>query len=336
MSNFIVPNTFVPGTKAKAQEINENFIAIQDELNKKSEKEVDPTQPLIVGDGTESTHAVTKGQLEDYIYNANIFAESLVNFFLIISGNTDSDGEPDIISSDGGVVSFKVDDGAVYKPIVAVPGNLQERYTVASLNSIDLSSYADGIYNIFFKSDGTAYVLQNTILTQKKEPETPSLNTIFVDISKMPGVIKKYNGVSWELFNDIYLGNVTLASGEITEIEHCKFNDNGFNVNRANNPTIIDSYMSAYSGYLVYSNGFCEQWGFLVNVSDNQTITLLTEYRDGGYNIQLTSANASGVNIHSVKVMTGTGNKTTNSFKIVKRDSGNECFYWRTAGYLYY
>ena len=25
MSNFIVPNTFIPGTKAKAQEVNENF-----------------------------------------------------------------------------------------------------------------------------------------------------------------------------------------------------------------------------------------------------------------------------------------------------------------------
>lgn len=36
MSKFVVPNIFVAGTKAKAQEVNENFASIQDELEKKS------------------------------------------------------------------------------------------------------------------------------------------------------------------------------------------------------------------------------------------------------------------------------------------------------------
>ena len=35
MANFKTPYTFIAGTKAKAEEVNENFSAIKDELNKK-------------------------------------------------------------------------------------------------------------------------------------------------------------------------------------------------------------------------------------------------------------------------------------------------------------
>lgn len=34
MGKFIVPNIFIAGTKAKAQEVNENFASIQEELEK--------------------------------------------------------------------------------------------------------------------------------------------------------------------------------------------------------------------------------------------------------------------------------------------------------------
>ena len=35
--SFNIPNTFTAGTKAKADEVNENFTSIQDELNKQTE-----------------------------------------------------------------------------------------------------------------------------------------------------------------------------------------------------------------------------------------------------------------------------------------------------------
>ena len=67
MSNFIVPNTFVPGTKAKAQEVNENFAAIQEELNDKAGKNGDASQTFLVANATQNNEAVNKGQLNSAI-----------------------------------------------------------------------------------------------------------------------------------------------------------------------------------------------------------------------------------------------------------------------------
>ena len=35
--SFNIPNTFVAGTKAKADEVNENFTSLQNELNKNAQ-----------------------------------------------------------------------------------------------------------------------------------------------------------------------------------------------------------------------------------------------------------------------------------------------------------
>ncbi len=71
MSNFIVPNTFVPGTKAKAQEVNENFASVQEELNKKAEKEGNSSQACSVANATENNHAVNKSQFETVLVNGD-------------------------------------------------------------------------------------------------------------------------------------------------------------------------------------------------------------------------------------------------------------------------
>ncbi len=71
MSNFIVPNTFVPGTKARAQDVNENFVAVQDELNLKAEKNGDETQTFYVANATHDNEAVNKAQLDTAINESN-------------------------------------------------------------------------------------------------------------------------------------------------------------------------------------------------------------------------------------------------------------------------
>ena len=77
MSNFIVPNTFIPGTKAKAQEVNENFTSIQNELNTKATKTGDVTQPFFVAPAIEDNQATTKKQIEKIIEDtkSNLFSE---------------------------------------------------------------------------------------------------------------------------------------------------------------------------------------------------------------------------------------------------------------------
>lgn len=332
MSNFIVPNTFVPGTKAKAQEVNENFIAIQNELNQKLNKSGDSTQPLVVGEATENNHAVQKVQLENSAIYLKNYTKALISPFMIKSGNVDSNGEPDILNYENGVISFKVDNGTLYAPITVVPANLQDEFTVTSLASIDLSSYSDGVYNIFIKSNSTAYALCNTIYKQKTVPETPALNDIFVNLSKEPMEAVKYNGENWETFNDVYLGNVTLESGSITSVENSKFNDNGYNLNKGNQIVLKETYAYNHSGYRLYTDGFCEQFGRLGTTTNGYVINLMIPYATTMYNVLLETSVSSTTPAYSVKVSSVASSKTENSFTIIKKDTNSEALYWRTYG----
>ena len=79
MSNFVVPNTFVPGTKAKAQEVNENFTAVQNELNQKAEKNGNSTQTFSVANATENNHAVNKSQFETALNSSTTELNDLIS-----------------------------------------------------------------------------------------------------------------------------------------------------------------------------------------------------------------------------------------------------------------
>lgn len=54
---------------------------------------------------------------------------------------------------------------------------------------------------------------------------------VWLDTSCEPLTAKKYNGTEWESFNDVPLGQITIASGVITSVETFDFNQNGYNLN---------------------------------------------------------------------------------------------------------
>jgi len=330
MSNFIVPNTFVPGTKAKAQEVNENFTSIQNELNSKAEKVGNSSQVFSVADAAENSHAVNKSQLDNAI---NTTSESLSNLisrigtaFVIERAYTNSSGNPAYMTYSGGVLSFRVNDNT-YGPIVALPANNLPRFSVNSVNSLDLSAYSNGTYNVFLKSNGTAYVYKNTIYTQKAAPASPSVNSIFVNPYVSPIIAKIYQNASWQNFDDVYLGTVTVSGNVITAVKHVEFNDNGFNVNKSNITIIKQSYKSGNSGYRIYTDGYCEQWGYVTGGA-SVTVSLLKTFENAKYCIVLGSAWTT-ITYNTVD----TGNKTASSFVRLGGANSHGC-YWRACGFL--
>lgn len=48
-------------------------------------------------------------------------------------------------------------------------------------------------------------------------------------------------------------------------------------------PQIISTYTSGKSGYIIWSNGYCEQWGAFVNSSKSTTINLSKTYANTNY-----------------------------------------------------
>lgn len=110
---------------------------------------------------------------------------------------------------------------------------------------------------------------------------------------------------------------------------------NGDGTNADVSAYIIESYVSGKSGYIVYSNKYCEQWGLsTVANGHNKRIDLLKTYADKNYNIILQQYGG------------GFGSAEYQNIQFVEQDYVNESYfeiyvgpyskgtYWRACGYI--
>ena len=81
MTNSLIPHTFVPGTKAKAQEVNANFIALADEvqnLQNNTNEKIEQTQ-LQLNEKIDSTkNNLTENKADIDLVNTNLFTNALL------------------------------------------------------------------------------------------------------------------------------------------------------------------------------------------------------------------------------------------------------------------
>lgn len=106
-------------------------------------------------------------------------------------------------------------------------------------------------------------------------------------------------------------------------------------------PYLKDTYVNGTSGYRIWSDGYCEQWGIspTTNSYGTQTINLLKKYTDINYNVTTSAivvklsdfTNTNSANIQTATYIGGgVISKTTNSFVCSTRSY----LHWRTAGYI--
>lgn len=226
MTDYLTLTEFIPGTKAKAQEVNANFSALKDAVNAKAAMGGDSTQTFNVADATVDSHAVNKAQLgnlsDDLIAEINKTGTK----FCVKTGNT-TNGVGDLFSYNVLTITPKI--GGAYSNLV-FSDHRGVQTTISTANTISMSGKADGTYNIFVKPDGTFYTLNNTIYRQSARPTMLS-GDIWFDISKEPFNCIKYDGTNDIEFLDMPLGKVTISSSLITSIATFPFNQNGDNVN---------------------------------------------------------------------------------------------------------
>ena len=96
---------------------------------------------------------------------------------------------------------------------------------------------------------------------------------------------------------------------------------------------ITQTYAKGTSGYNLYSNGYCEQWGFVNITASSHVITLLKSYNNTNYNILI----ASGEPSNDTGGFTG-GNgvvqpKEAGSFKC-STNTAWQWLWWTTKGYI--
>ena len=186
MANFKIPFTFIAGTKAKAEEVNQNFDAIKVELNNKLD--VNNEGYITIKDATEDNQPINKSQFDT---SKEEFKSEIVKItqnkelkrnFLFESGNIDSSAQPDLIDTEENTkVVFKVDNGENYKPLRGVLAD-STGFELTSIEDLHVGELEDGIYNLFIDKDGNCLPLANRIYRQKTTPiglvETPFVQPV--------------------------------------------------------------------------------------------------------------------------------------------------------------
>jgi hypothetical protein len=93
---------------------------------------------------------------------------------------------------------------------------------------------------------------------------------------------------------------------------------------------VTETYINGTSGYRVWSDGYCEQWGRASWTGmGNTTITLLKAYSNTNYNIMLTPIYSTSYPDRDCSIVS----RTTSKFVAFKDDYESGCD-WQACGYL--
>lgn len=219
--------TFIPGTKAKADEVNANFAVLQSAINEKATINGDSSQTFLVSDATADKHAVNKKQLNELSDNLTTKINRTGTKFCIKSGNT-TNGKGDLFSIDVYEINAKI--GGTYDSLTMIDYAGTQTTISSTPAKLSLTGNSNGEYNIFITPAGTLYILNNVIYKQASRP-TMTVNDIWLDTSTEPFKCIKYSGSSDITFLDVPLGKVSFSNGAITQIETFAFNQNNYNIN---------------------------------------------------------------------------------------------------------
>ena len=94
------------------------------------------------------------------------------------------------------------------------------------------------------------------------------------------------------------------------------------------NVYIIDSYVKGVNGYVIWSNGYCEQWGLYNN--GVKTVTFLKKFANTNYVVTLAQFGGRGASEYQ-------GLEKVTAVRVDAMDvSSNQCtgVFWRACGYL--
>ena len=243
--------------------------------------------------------------------------------------------------TDGSLIYFNISPS---QPLIATDTNNNE-ITRTSISSLDVSSMANGTYNVLVDEITEDY-LKSNLYYQSVAPSSPSTGDIFVNTAIEPLQVQKYSGTVWEEYNKIPIGQFTVSSGAVdaSSILTFPFNMNG-TVSK-----LCEDYDNSGNGYHVewrfdsYTHKFrkyCEQWGVYA-VSDTITsgdyvINLSKTYASSVYTREISftsTTDTADMDVTScVKTASTSGftiglNSTTNASTAI----GN--IHWKTSGYL--
>ena len=210
--SFNIPNTFVAGTKARADEVNENFTSVQNEINKSNQN---------LAQVKEDLDYIKNEMLDDFIVEAKMLYKTGKSKFCVNYANLASDNKtPDIFKADCTTLGFKV--GGEF-PSLTITNAYGDSKTFENLDDIDIQGYTDGFYNIFLTLEGNIELFNARIFRMPNEPKGVLINDIWLKTFE-PWACYKFTGISWTEYEGVPIGNIAIAEGKITKVLNFELN----------------------------------------------------------------------------------------------------------------
>ena len=236
-------------------------------------------------------------------------------------------GEENIISAKYSAMNIN---GSPYNFTAPANGWLYMSGTAVSSNNEYITVYID-------KAKTTPIIGRN--------PLTGASITYLVPVFKGQEVIIEYTASNISRCKFIYAkgnGNLYYYVGDTLQnvdlINIARMQEQITDINAQSRGYLVESYTNGTSGYRLYSDGYCEQWGYSDQDENSlRTITFLKPYKDTNYVVTLGASNINDPQNQNSRIAKIQSITTTNMVVVGVYDNNilNDFhFYWRTCGYI--
>lgn len=182
---------------------------------------------------------------------------------------------------------------------------------------------SQSVFGSIVGTDSTGYLSQDKSLGVTTDP---TKSGIVADLSSN---VKDYN-----MYLYFYVGNFTKSAeaqtaGLKAELLNGKADVDAPSIQAS---YLKDTYVNGTSGYRIWSDGYCEQWGKITNsTAKYHTITPIKKFSNANYNVNAVMIGLNQDYIYTIQVM----NVTQNNFSLYSLNLNEKrgCF-WKACGYL--
>lgn len=99
-------------------------------------------------------------------------------------------------------------------------------------------------------------------------------------------------------------------------------------------PYVKTTYTSGTSGYRIWSDGFCVQWGRTEERQSKPTVTFIKRFADTNYSLTIADINQTGTDTAGVDVSPMVQQCTESGFNVSQVSQASRFTLWRACGYL--
>jgi hypothetical protein len=159
---------------------------------------LDANSKLPTIDGSNLTNVISSGAVPSVSYS-------------VVSAKTSSGVASFITKTSNTQIDFDTNSGGIPIKICYPDGSIESNSSLTGITGIS----SDGTYYVVKEKAGNPY---NTTLIPVENyvaPSTPATNQLWLDISVVPYIPKKWNGSSWAVIQFVKLGEFTRTSGII-------------------------------------------------------------------------------------------------------------------------